>query len=224
MTTRRVLAGTGLAMALLLAACSSAATPAPSASPEASAPESAAASSGASAEASPSGAPASEEPSVAPSPSAAPSTEASPSAAAAESAAPSLAVVAWKTTVAGKPCSLLTTKQIRTATGSPTVSVNKVNTVPGHCVWSVAGVKGTFAQVNIAMYPPATVGTLKSAINASDPSGVQDGTYPMGSGFSAKIDVLLHGGGFVLDGSGTIKNGDWAPVLAALSAEAETHL
>ena len=74
------------------------------------------------------------------------------------------------------------------------------------------------------MYSPATVGTLKAKIDASDPASVQDGTYPQGSGFSAATDVLLHGGGFVLDGSGTIKKGDWAPVLAALAAEVAAHL
>ena len=74
------------------------------------------------------------------------------------------------------------------------------------------------------MYSPATVGTLKAKIDASDPASVQDGTYPQGSGFSAATDVLLHGGGFVLDGSGTIKEGDWAPVLAALAAEVAAHL
>jgi hypothetical protein len=222
MTTRRVLASVCIAMSLLLVACSSSTTPAPSTS-----------SAGASAATSPAASaaqsqvpPPSEVASVALSPSAvpSPSAEASASAAASESPVPSVAVVAWKASVAAKPCSLLTTKQIRAATGSPTVSVNNVATTPGHCFWSVAGVNGTFAQANIAMYSPATVRMLKSAINASDPSSVQDGTYPIGSGFSAKIDVLLHGGGFVLDGSGTIKKGDWAPALATLAAEVETHL
>ncbi|MFI5227108.1 MAG: hypothetical protein ACHQ3P_10585 [Candidatus Limnocylindrales bacterium] len=130
----------------------------------------------------------------------------------------------WKVSVAAKPCKLLSTNQIKAATGSSAVAVDATLSNASQCYWSVAGAKGTFAQLNIAMYRPAQVGTLKSSLNQSDPSSVQDGTYPIGSGFSAKIDVLLHGGGFVLDGSGTIKKGDWAPVLAALANEVSAHL
>ncbi len=130
----------------------------------------------------------------------------------------------WKTNAASKPCNLLTLKQLGKVTGSKSVSIDTSSTTPTVCVWDVASTNGTSATVTLTIYPPANVSALQALIDPNDPASVITGSYPTGSAASAQDRVIRDGGGFELDGTGTVKGGSWTLLVASLAGDVIAQL